>query len=141
MPLQAATAAVPVAAGAVAGPQGEPGEPGPPGVPGEPGPPGIQGEPGPPGAKGDPGDPGPRGPQMIRVPISASAEVARHAGAYNAEALGTGVDAANAVRLATIVGVLRNGATAGTVIARFRSEVALSAVTVKAGSTVKWKAV
>ncbi|HVE24809.1 MAG TPA: hypothetical protein VNC22_05375 [Sporichthya sp.] len=74
----------------------------------------------------------------IEVPISASTEVDRHTNTYNTEALGTAVDVASVPRLARIVGVLRNGSTAGPVIARFRSEVAGSAVTIKAGSIARW---
>lgn len=77
----------------------------------------------------------------IEVPIGAGTEVDRHTNAYNTEALGTAVDVVNVARLARILGVLRNGATAGSVIARFRSEVAGSAVTVKAGAVVRWKAI
>lgn len=86
---------------------------------------------------------GPASPTLlavkIEVPISATATVDRHTNAYNTEALGTGVDVASVPRLVQIRGVLRNGATAGTVIARFRSEVAASAVTVKAGAMVRWQ--
>lgn len=77
----------------------------------------------------------------IEVPVSAGTEVDRHANTYNTEALGTAVDAANVPRLARIFGVLRNGSTAGLVTARFRSEVAASAVVVKAGSIARWQAV
>lgn len=86
---------------------------------------------------------GPGSPSMLavelRVPISTSTEVIRHTNAYNTEALGTAVDAINAPRLATIRGVLRNGSTAGTLTARFRSEVAASAVVVRAGAMVRWQ--
>lgn len=75
----------------------------------------------------------------IEVPISASTQVMRYTSTYNVEALGTGVDVANAARLASITGILRNGTTAGPVVARFRSEVAASAVVVKAGSLVRWQ--
>ncbi|HVE27285.1 MAG TPA: hypothetical protein VNC22_17890, partial [Sporichthya sp.] len=75
----------------------------------------------------------------IEVPVSASTEIDRHTNTYNTEALGTAVDAANTPRLARITGVLRNGVTAGTLTARFRSEVAGSAVVVKAGSIVRWQ--
>lgn len=88
---------------------------------------------------------GPASPTLlavkIEVPISASASVVRHTNLYNTEALGTAVDVVNVPRLATIVGVLRTGATAGNVIARFRSEVAASAVTVKAGALVRWQTI
>jgi hypothetical protein len=77
----------------------------------------------------------------IEVPISAATEIDRHTNTYNTEALGTGVDVASVPRLARIVGVLRNGSTAGPVTARFRSEVAGSAVIVKAGSIARWQAV
>lgn len=76
----------------------------------------------------------------VEVPISASASVLRFGSTYNAEALGTAVDTINVPRLALIQGVVRNGVTAGTLIARFRSEVAASAVVVKAGALVRWQA-
>lgn len=88
---------------------------------------------------------GPASPTLlavrITVPISASAVVDRFTNAYNTEALGTAVDAANAPRLAVIKGVLRNGANAGSVIARFRSEVAASAVVAKQGAVVTYAAI
>ena len=88
---------------------------------------------------------GPSSPTLlaveIRVPISGTTEVFRHTNLYNTEALGTSVDAINVPRLATIRGIVRNGSTAGTVIGRFRSEVAASAVVVKAGAVVRWQAI
>jgi hypothetical protein len=75
----------------------------------------------------------------VEVPISASASVLRFGNTYNAEALGTAVDAVSVPRFALIQGVVRNGVTAGTLIARFRSEVAASAVVVKAGALVRWQ--
>jgi hypothetical protein len=87
---------------------------------------------------------GPASPALLavklEVAISASAEVDRHTHLWGQEALGTGVDVINVPRLARAVGILKNGTTAGTVVARARTEVAASAVVVKAGSTVKWKA-
>lgn len=75
---------------------------------------------------------------QVRVPISATAEVVRHGGAFNAEALGTGVDAANAPRLAVIRGVIRPTAN-GDLIPRYRSEIAGSEVRVLAGSTGRYR--
>lgn len=77
----------------------------------------------------------------VEVPISVATVVLRYGNTYNAEALGTAVDTINVPRLATIQGVIRNGTTAGTLIARFRSEVAASAVVVKAGAVVRWQAI
>jgi hypothetical protein len=76
----------------------------------------------------------------ISVPTTAGNRVYKSTNVYNAEALGTDVDVINVPRFASIRGVLRNGATAGTVVARFRSEVAASAVVVKAGALVRWQA-
>jgi hypothetical protein len=77
----------------------------------------------------------------IRVPISLGIEIIRNTNAYGVEALGTGIDAVNAPRVAKIKGLVRNGTTAGTLTARFRSEVLLSAVTVKAGALVRWQSI
>jgi hypothetical protein len=76
----------------------------------------------------------------ISVPTTAGNRVYKSTNVYNAEALGTDVDVVNVPRFASIRGVLRNGTTAGTVVARFRSEVAASAVVVKAGALVRWQA-
>lgn len=77
----------------------------------------------------------------IRIPLSATTEQFAYRSAYASELLTTGIDAANAPRLAVIRGVLKNGANVGSVIARFRSEVAASAVVVKAGAVVKYAAI
>jgi len=55
--------------------------------------------------------------------------------AYDTGAATTGVDLANADVLATITGLIRTGASGGTLIVRFASEVAGSAVTIKAESS------
>jgi hypothetical protein len=54
--------------------------------------------------------------------------------AYNDGATATAIDTANTNRLARITAIIQNGSTAGTLIARFATEVSGSAVTVKAGS-------
>jgi hypothetical protein len=88
---------------------------------------------------------GPAGPVFLAyrivVPTSVTAETIRQANAYNSELLTTAIDAANAGRLATIKGILRNGANAGNVAARWRSEVAGSAAVIKHGALVKYRAV
>jgi len=53
--------------------------------------------------------------------------------------LTTGIDAANSDSIATIRGIVRNGANAGNLIVRFASEVAASQVTIKAGSFIRWQ--
>lgn len=75
----------------------------------------------------------------LRVPISASTEVIRYTNLYATEALGTAVDVINVPRLARMRGIVRNGTTAGSLTARFRSEVAASAVVVKAGALVLYQ--
>lgn len=86
---------------------------------------------------------GPASPALLswrcEVPISATSSALRYGSTYNVETVGTAVEQIGVPRLATISGVLRNGATAGTVVARFRSEVAASAVVVKAGAVVRWQ--
>jgi hypothetical protein len=77
----------------------------------------------------------------IMVPISASTQVDRHTNAFNTEALGTAIDVINVPRLARIQGIIRNGANAGNLIARYRSEVAGSEVRVKAGALVKYRVI
>jgi hypothetical protein len=70
----------------------------------------------------------------IYVPITATTALTTHAAAYDVGPLGTGVAVANTNYLAVIEGVIETGASGGTLAPRIRSEVATSAVTVKAGS-------
>lgn len=76
----------------------------------------------------------------IIVPTAVAAESFRYANAYDSELLTTAIDAANTARLATIKGILRNGANAGNVSAKWRSEVAGSAAVIKQGAVVKSRA-
>lgn len=73
-----------------------------------------------------------------RIPVAAdaaaNAEFVGWGTAIDDLVVGTGVQAANVVYLAKIEGVLRNGANAGVLAARFRSEVNGSAVVVKTGA-------
>jgi hypothetical protein len=86
---------------------------------------------------------GPGTPSLLawrcEVPISATSSALRYGSAYNVETVGSAVEQVNVPRLAMITGVLRNGATPGQLVARFRSEVAGSAVVVKAGALVRWQ--
>lgn len=88
---------------------------------------------------------GPASPTLfaadIRVPISKTAEVQVKARAYDDPALGTAVDVINVPLLATITGLIRVGATAGSLAVRFRSEINASAVTLKQGSVGRLKSV
>jgi hypothetical protein len=87
---------------------------------------------------------GPVSPVLLswrcEIPISATSSALRYGSTYGVETTGTAVEQINVPRLATIQGVVRNGNTAGIVVARFRSEVAASAVVVKAGALVRWQA-
>lgn len=69
----------------------------------------------------------------VAIPISAIADVLGYRRAVNVETIGTGVDAITADLLATVEGVLVPSAN-GTLILRYASEVAASAVTIRAGS-------
>lgn len=75
---------------------------------------------------------------VIRIPSSATAFSTQYVSAYNTGPLTTAIDAANTPRIAEIKGILRNGPTAGNLTVRFRTEIALSTVTIKAGSSVGW---
>lgn len=68
----------------------------------------------------------------LEVPVSNSASVVRFANGYAQEAIGT-ASTVNSQYLATARGVLHTTA-AGVLVPRYRSEVAASLVTVKAGS-------
>lgn len=73
---------------------------------------------------------------FVEIPTAAGAVSFGSRGALASELLTTAAEAANATRLARIEGVVRVGATAGSLVLRFRSEVAGSAVTIRAGSVV-----
>jgi hypothetical protein len=70
---------------------------------------------------------------------SASAQLARRFNAYNSGTATTGVLAANTNEYAKLTCLFRNGVNAGTFALRHASEVAASAVTIKAGSVLKWQ--
>jgi hypothetical protein len=70
---------------------------------------------------------------------SATAVLSRRFQAYNQGTATTGVQTANAADYAQLTAMFRNGATAGTFILRFASEVSGSAITLKAGSFLRWQ--
>jgi hypothetical protein len=59
--------------------------------------------------------------------------------AYDTGAIMSGVVAANANEPMHMRGIFRNGTTAGTFALRFRSENAGTTITVKAGSTLRYR--
>jgi hypothetical protein len=75
---------------------------------------------------------------QIRIPTSATAEVFANRNAFATELLSTAIDAAATPRLAFIRGVVRPAAN-GTVMLRFRSEVAGSEARVLTGSMARYK--
>lgn len=78
----------------------------------------------------------------VDVPISATAIVSMHAGASAQYAAGTAVGAVATFYLATIWGVFVKSGTMLTALAlSYKSEIASSAVTVKAGSVLRWRKV
>ncbi|MDQ2910171.1 MAG: collagen-like protein, partial [Actinomycetota bacterium] len=84
---------------------------------------------------------GPASPSVISysvyIPVAGDANNALFSGwgtAYDDAVVGTGVQTAATTYLARISGVIKTGASAGTLTPRFRSEVAASTVTLKAGS-------
>lgn len=72
-----------------------------------------------------------------RVYTSATAAVLRQFTAYNTGTASSGVLAAGSAQYAQFTGMLRTGATGGAVTLRFASEVAASAITLKAGSVLR----
>jgi hypothetical protein len=77
----------------------------------------------------------------IVVPITSTAVASQlrtifpnAAATTTGEVLGTGVTAINSNHTARISGIIKTGATAGTLAIRFRTEVASSAITLQAGS-------
>lgn len=73
------------------------------------------------------------------VQLTLTTGVLGHARAYNSGAASASVDTANVDCIATLNGILRNGANAGTFVLRFASEVAGSAVTIKVGSVLRYR--
>ena len=61
--------------------------------------------------------------------------------AYDTGTPSVSIDTANANMLCKVNGIVRNGTTAGTFVLRFASEVAASAVTIKAGSILRYRKV
>lgn len=70
----------------------------------------------------------------VETPLTATSDTLNAVNAYDAGAVTTGVAVAATVYTARIHGVIRTAAAGGPLVARFASEVAASAVTVKAGS-------
>ncbi len=71
---------------------------------------------------------------LVEVQLTATTwQTAIHT-TYNGGAVTASIDAANTRRVARIKGVVRNGATAGPLVLRCRTEVLNSAITVKRGS-------
>jgi hypothetical protein len=85
---------------------------------------------------------GPAGANAVtyksEIATTTAAEQTLFATAYSASNLTTSIDTANANRIGRITGVIRNGATAGTVTVQFRSEVNGSSVTIRDGSWGTW---
>lgn len=72
---------------------------------------------------------------VVEASVAANAWHARHSPtAYGGAGTTTATDAANVNRLARVMGVLRTGAAGGTIALQAASEVAASAVTIRAGS-------
>lgn len=77
----------------------------------------------------------------IMVPSTQTAQTVVNASTFNTYVQGTRLPAAGQIYLARISGVFKMGATSGTVGVKFYSEINASAVTVKAGSTLEYKAI
>lgn len=81
---------------------------------------------------------GPASPVLFHATVetatSATVLAVRQDTAYDQGTASASIDAANANRLCRIKGVLRNGANAGNLVVRCKTEVANSAITVKRGS-------
>lgn len=84
---------------------------------------------------------GPASPGLVtatsETPLSATTYTVQHHTAYDQGAATTGVPVAGTNYVAKIRGVIRNGPTAGNLVVRAASEVAGSAVTVRAGSVLR----
>jgi hypothetical protein len=73
----------------------------------------------------------------VNIPVAIDGTNALYSGwgtAYDDPVVGTGVQTANTTYTARIYGVIKTGASGGTLTPRFRSEVNSSGVTLKAGS-------
>lgn len=73
---------------------------------------------------------------LARWTSGVAAETSRVNDAYDGGTVGTASN--NGVNFATVEGIILVGATAGTIIARFASEIASSAIIAKAGSFVEY---
>lgn len=84
---------------------------------------------------------GPASPGLVaataEIPLAATSYAVQHHTGYNQGTATTGVPGANASYMAKVRGVIRNGPNAGNLVVRVASEVAGSAVTVRAGSVLR----
>lgn len=84
---------------------------------------------------------GPNAPGLVaataEIPLAATSYTVQHHTGYNQGTATTGVPVAGVNYVAKVRGVVRNGPTAGNLAVRVASEVAGSAVTVRAGSVLR----
>lgn len=84
---------------------------------------------------------GPASPALVvatsEVPVTATSYTVQHHTGYDQGVATTGVAVTGTNYVAKIRGVIRNGPTAGNLVVRVASEVAGSAVTVRAGSVLR----